>query len=182
MGEGPNTLLLWQSAYRVFPILARDLLETLEVVIPWEYIQSLRNACDDAPRCNSCKSVQLHAWSKTVIRLTGCVVVSLAFDFMQELENERNLQEGGIFDSLDILLAGKMEVNRSHYLVLWHQLQHALKRMLSLHDAFGVFEATARKWPRLFRGVTSNSSGRKTPRLTDLKNLITSTPLSRVWT
>lgn len=83
---------------------------------------------------------------------------------MQELENERNLLEGGIFDSLDILLAGKMQVNRSHYLGLWHELQHALKRMLSLHDAFGVFEATARKWPRLFRGVTVKFLWSKNPK------------------
>lgn len=73
---------------------------------------------------------------------------------MRKLKAQRSLQEDGVFGSLDILIAGRTQVNKSHYLVLWHELQHALKRMLSLHDAFGVFEATARQWPRLFQDIS----------------------------
>lgn len=80
--------------------------------------------------------------------------MNLALDFMRKLKSQRNLQERGIFGSLDILIAGRTEVDKGHYLVLWHELQHALKRMLSLHDVFGVFEDTARHWPQLFQGVT----------------------------
>lgn len=80
--------------------------------------------------------------------------MNLALDFMRKLKSQRNLQERGIFGSLDILIAGRTQVDKSHYLVLWHEFQHALKRMLSLHDAFGVFEDTARQWPQLYQDVT----------------------------
>lgn len=77
--------------------------------------------------------------------------MNLAVEFMQRLENERS---SGIFGALDILVAERSQVRKGHYLALWHNLQHALKRMLSLHDAFGVFAATAREWPQLFRDPT----------------------------
>lgn len=66
----------------------------------------------------------------------GRLVVNLAIEFMQRPENERR---SGIFGALDIFVAERTQVRKAHYLALWHNLQHALKRMLSLHNAFGVF-------------------------------------------
>lgn len=73
---------------------------------------------------------------------------------MEKLEAQRSLKADGIFAALDILLANRAQVDKSHYLALWHEFQHALKRMLSLQDSLAVIAAAAREWPELFKGVT----------------------------
>lgn len=73
---------------------------------------------------------------------------------MQLLEGQRCLKADGIFASLEILLANRTRVDKSHYLALWHELQHALKRILSLQDSLAVIAAAAIEWPELFQGVT----------------------------
>lgn len=75
---------------------------------------------------------------------------------MKLLEDDRSLKGDGIFTSLDILLANRKRVDKSHYLALWHEFQHGLKRILSLQDSLGVIAAAAREWPQLFQGVTVN--------------------------
>ncbi|KAI7773644.1 hypothetical protein LA080_010206 [Diaporthe eres] len=73
---------------------------------------------------------------------------------MEKLEAQRSLRSDGIFPSLDILLANRAQVDKSHYLALWHEFQHGLKRILSLQDSLAVIAAAAREWPELFKGVT----------------------------
>lgn len=49
---------------------------------------------------------------------------------------------------------GKTGLPPGHHLVIWHRIQHALNRILSLQDSFRILTATAIEWPQLFKDVT----------------------------
>lgn len=123
----------------------------------------MRNACDNKEG-DRCKSVQRIAMCISVIQLTGNSVVDLTLDFMRKLESERSLPMRGIFGCLDILLTNKTQVHKTHYLAQWHKLQHALKRLLSLHDTIEVFAARAKEWPQLFKDATVHFLRSKKPK------------------
>lgn len=78
--------------------------------------------------------------------------------FVQVLKIDESLKsDGGIFGSLATHVEygkgveGMEGLPNEHHSVLWHKVQHALKRILSFQDVVEIFAITARDWPQLFR-------------------------------
>lgn len=83
--------------------------------------------------------------------------MDLTIFFVQKLRFEEFLKLDGTSDPLNVQIVyqkrveGTKGLRKKPHPVLWHKVQHALKRFSSLHDAVEIFAATAIDWPQLFR-------------------------------